>query len=104
MNPANYQNMAAPGMIPQGLQQQGAMQRSNASQQVQHIIFRAMQQQQQQQQQPLQGWQATVQVMGRVIQVYQLYILRVSSICSWKPQTDALPFQGLLPTLDQTRY
>lgn len=80
MNPANYQNLAAPGMMPQGLAQQGAMQRSNASQnasqQIQHVIIRSLQQEQQQNP-PLQGWQANVPIMPRAMQIFQLCVLQL---------------------------
>lgn len=80
MNPGNYQNIAAPGMMPQSLAQQGAMQRSNtsqnANQQIQHVIVRTLQQELQQNP-PLQGWQATVQIMSRALQVFQLCVLQL---------------------------
>lgn len=74
MNPANFQNMAGQGVLPQGHpgapqpQQRGGI----THQAVQQQIYRMLTSQQSQQN--LQGWQASVQIQLRVYIIYQLYV------------------------------
>jgi len=75
MNPASFQNMGGPGMVPQGHpgasqpQQRGGI----THQAVQQQIFRLLSSQQPQQNS--QGWQATVPIHPRVQIIYQLYVM-----------------------------
>lgn len=68
MMPGNFQNMSGPGLGPQGLQQQAGQQRGSA--QIQHHVYRMIQQQQQ----IPQGWQTMVGIQQRALNAYQLYV------------------------------
>ena len=102
MNPANFQNMAGQGMVPQGAQHQAAQQRgATMNQQIAQRIFQALQALQQQQQQNLQGWQVSFQLSQRVPVVLQLF---VTDPIPMKPRyIQADRKQGHVPADDQGR-
>lgn len=83
MNPANFQNMAGQGMVPQGhmgAPQLGGQQRAGPpSQAVQQNILRILNAQQQPN---LQGWQASVSIRERAMVIFQLYVLPLLAIGS----------------------